>query len=147
MGAYIHENVKKALNECVQRTSIGSFFSGKSGLRLYCKRLPNFETQITTSPKGKVWVGIDHMESGLDMKLQQTREIKRHIFHRYSYGGKKYYAQEGGYDITLIEVEEPFAEYYSPVCLPGPNFDDIRMGKRDTVVAGYGLHLRKDKKT
>ena len=53
------------------------------------------------------------------------------------------YRDFGGYDITIGHLEHPFRRF-KLACLPGPLFDDIRSGKDDSTIAGYGRYIRKD---
>ena len=57
------------------------------------------------------------------------------------YRGGGTYGHFGGYDITLLEMDRPIFGFET-ACLPSPSFDDLRSGKDDTMIAGYGRYLR-----
>ena len=67
----------------------------------------------------------------------QNSTIKRIIRHGQSYRGPGSYGAYGGYDISLLELDTPITGY-SPACLPGINFEDLKPGK----LAGYGKYRR-----
>ena len=73
-------------------------------------------------------------------------EIKRHIRHQNAYKGGGTYGLFGGYDITLLELQRPF-HGYKPACLPSPTFDDIRLEKNDSILAGFGAYHRNEGNT
>ena len=59
----------------------------------------------------------------------------------YLYRGGGTYGHFGGYDITLLEMAKPIVGFQT-ACLPSPSFDDLRAGKDDTMIAGYGRYFR-----
>jgi len=113
----------------------------KLGIQLQCKWLPGKDLEIRTVPKGKAWLGVDDVNLDYEKNEKSMVEIKRLIKHSKSYPGGANYGTYGGYDILLVELEEPM-NGYKPACLPGPQFDDIRLKQKNSQLAGYGKYLR-----
>ena len=132
--------------ECVETTARGeqyiiTKFFGELQLQVQCKWLQEGDLEVKTIPPGKAWIGIDDVTSNKKRNAKHMREVKRHIRHAESYQGGGKYGHYGGYDITLVELESPMYGY-QPACLPSPHFDDIRLEKKDSMLAGYGKYLR-----
>ena len=135
--------------ECVRMTEAGRQYSNYpyfKHLKIKCKFLKSGDFEIRTEPKGKAWMGVNDVNRNSAENARHSSEIKRHIRHAHSYKGGGRYGTYGGHDITLLELESPFAEYQM-VCLPSSRFDDTRLGKTDTKLAGYGKYLRSEGKT
>merc|ERR1719244_667801 len=146
---------EKKRQECVDATeSGGSITKDIIGLEFHikCKWLPggkgpkSRDIEITTEPKGLVWLGVDNIQDPEMRGKGDISEIKRYIRHAKSYRGGGTYGTYGGYDITLAQMETPM-NGYKPACLPGPRFDDTRRGKDDSKLAGYGKFLRSQGQT
>ena len=141
LGSYFGHNQKNATDYCKKH----GYLHDMNGLNIKCKILPKGGIELRSEPKGKVWINVDVVKNVQQMKETDSRRIKRHIHHEKTYAGKNFYAIHGGYDIDLIELEKPFSKDSETACLPGPDFDDLRRGKRDTYIAGYGKHWRETK--
>ena len=88
-----------------------------------------------------VWVGADNIEK-LDETNVSSSSIKRVIFHEKSYLGGGY-GDYGGYDIALIELDDPIDNpHYA--CLPRITYEDT-VGS--SIAAGYGKYFRKNCQT
>jgi hypothetical protein len=143
------DGVEKNREECVETTARGEYYTKTKlgdNFKLRCKRLKSGDLEIRTEPKGKAWVGVDDVKKNIASNKEHMSEIKRHIRHTRSYRAGGTYGLFGGYDITLLELERPMLGY-QPACLPGPKFDDIRLKKKDSMLAGYGKYLRSQGQT
>ena len=69
-----------------------------------------------------------------------SSKIKRVIMPEHAYQGGGRYGHYGGYDIALIEADQPFTTFQL-ACLPSPSFDDYA----DSKLAGYGKYFRTEK--
>ena len=144
-----HDGVEENREECVETTARGEYYTSTrlgENLKLKCKWMESGNLEVRTEPKGKAWVGVDDVKRNVKRNLKQMSEIKRHIRHPQSYRAGGTYGLFGGYDITLVELERPIVGY-QPACLPGPKFDDIRLEKKDSMLAGYGKYLRSEGQT
>ena len=134
------KDVELAKRECVNQTHTKGFYVEKQGIRLHCKTLAHGDIEITSKPSGRVWLGINDPGVLLDASDSYNKQyIKRYIYHKHSYSGRQLFSY-GGYDILLIQLQK--ATSFKTACLPGPNFDDIRIDKKDTIIAGYGKYIR-----
>jgi len=136
-----------AREQCVKTTASGQWYriSGGMDRRIKCRwleckrcRVPSLE--VITNPPAKAWIGIDKVKENHQKNQANMHEIKRHIRHGESYRGGGSYGNYGGYDITLLEMVRPMMS--RPACLPSPDFDDIRLMEKNTILAGYGKYLR-----
>jgi len=105
----------------------------------YLKRTGAFE--IISDPPSKAWLGVNNINQRRVNKNQEEVHVKRHIRHIKTYRGGGTYGPFGGHDITLLELMRPIIGFKT-ACLPSPSFDDIREGKDDTMLAGYGRSVR-----
>merc|ERR550519_1520057 len=106
----------------------------KSGQTIECRRLPNGDMEYKPdNPKGIVWLMLNDIG---DTSKADTHEIERIIRHADTYQGSGIYGEEGGHDISLLEIVKPTKVKFA--CLPNPTFDDIIPSK----LAGYGKYLR-----
>jgi len=143
------KNREKKREECVKATENGQLFTKgkfKRRLKLQCKWLAEKDLEIRTVPKGKAWLGVDNINIDSNKNSEHLVEIKRYIRPAQAYRGGGHYGKYGGYDITLVELEEPL-KGYKPACLPGPRFDDIRLDFKNSQLAGYGRYLRSEGNT
>ena len=87
--------------------------------------------------KGKVWLGVENMKK-IDKVNVSSSLIKRVIFHEHSYRGGGTYGAFGGYDIAIIELDDPIdSPHYA--CLPRITYADTA---GNGIVAGYGKYFR-----
>ena len=130
---------------CIKLTAAGSFYQSEKH-KIWCHLLSTGDLEMRTEPKGKAWAGIIDVHDDKTKNRNQMSEIKRHIRHQNAYKGGGTYGLFGGYDITLLELQRPF-HGYKPACLPSPTFDDIRLEKNDSILAGFGAYHRNEGNT
>jgi len=141
--------------ECVKKTAEGGAYTitkeRRGEFKIKCRWLKGTKSadralELITDPTGYVYAGVDNIqEEGYETEIRQNeRKIKRHIRHPNSYRGGSKYGAFGGYDITMLELDAPMDGKFIGVCLPGPEFDDIREGRDDSILSGYGLYYRDD---
>ena len=138
---------------CLRRTKAGKTYRGRKAVRrkrfkLECRIIVTTDPKtneevrnleiISLSPRGKVWLGRDFINSTKNIKKGEISKIKRAILPEGVYLGGANYTDYGGYDITILELDKPFHNY-QPACLPSPNFDDYA---NITKLAGYGKYFR-----
>ena len=135
-GEYKGVNFSKLRRKCIQNTALYGHYQGAVGVTVECRRLHTGDVEVIFG-FGQAWLGLkrDH---------KNMRKIKRQIRHQYFYPGPLNYDVFAGYDIDLVEIEKPFFAA-KQVCLPSPSFDDLRLNKKDSMHAWFGLHLRFDK--
>jgi len=144
------DNTPAIREKCVTATKRGEYYEVKrpysqTSIKIKCKWLhaehsKDMALELMTIPQGLVYSGVDNIwENNAHM---EERKIKRHIRHPYSYRGGATYGTFGGYDITLLEIDSPMTGIHRFACLPGPNFDDIRTGRHDSILSGYGRYYR-----
>jgi hypothetical protein len=93
-----------------------------------CKRITGGHLEIVSPDKtGRVWVGVSDLnKKGKDKEDFFTAIIKRFIRHSKSYKGSGKYGKYGGYDISLVELDNPVPERFAtPVCLPQASMQEI----------------------
>merc|ERR1712226_1049000 len=134
--------------KCVAATEKGGSYDANSQgmpFKLKCRVLPFHAFEIISDPPGKAYLGVeDSTKQKVDR--EEMSLVKRMIRHQDSYLGGAGYGDRGGYDITLIEMVTPI-KGYKPACLPSPKFDDIKEGKAESALAGYGKYHRSSGKT
>jgi len=139
--------------ECVQKTEAGGSYTvtkeRRGEFKIKCRWLKGSKAadralELITDPTGYVYAGVENIQEESNNPHKIERKIKRHIRHPKSYRGGGSYGAFGGYDITLVELEASVDQKFVGACLPGPEFDDIREGKDDSILAGYGLYYRDD---
>jgi len=132
--------------ECVSLTARGrSYTKAKGFSSIKCRWLQAEHSkdralELVTEPKGLVYSGVEDIER-YNPNMEE-RILKRHIRHPKAYRGGATYGTFGGYDITLLEIDSPMPGRFKGACLPGPKFDDIREGKDDSILSGYGRYFR-----
>ena len=145
--AYIPKKNRSEQNqECVEHSASGHQFHLQF-FTIQCKILPTFDRrkkqimknlEITPlDPVGRVWIGVDDMNDLFQVYNAKSSKIKRAILPEHAYQGGGNYGKYGGYDIALIEVDQPF-KTSQPACLPSPSFNDHAESK----LAGYGKYFR-----
>merc|ERR1711915_433118 len=139
------------IEDCIENTKT----KGKHKVRrnsysppdiIKCKYTKNKDIKIyPIKPKGAVYVriaditNITHIEEGKKVGIEYV------VRHSQSYRGGGSYGKFGGYDITLVHLEEDAKE--KPACLPSAKFKDTGIGKafRGTEkvnLAGFGKYFR-----
>ena len=139
LGKDIENTFFIARGDCLKNTARKGFHKGKREI-VQCRLLPTGDLELVVdSPKPKVWHGVYGKEEV--GKMNNVRLVKRQIRHEFLDLGISNYDIAAGYDICLVELEKPFIGSLR-ACLASPNFDDIRLDKKDSIMAEYGEHLR-----
>merc|ERR1719369_45277 len=135
--------------QCVEKTAAGHNFLTEEYYTIQCRILPTFDGRkkkmmknleiIPLDPVGKVWMGVNNMNDLFEVNNRTSSKIKRVIMPEHAYQGGGRYGHYGGYDIALIEADQPFTTFQL-ACLPSPRFDDYA----DSKLAGYGKYFRTD---
>ena len=141
--------------QCVEETAAGRNFhiynpKKHTHFTLQCKIVTTFEGKkkirnleiVSLDPVGMVQMGATDLSNLTQVaELGKRSKIKRAILPERAYQGSGY-GQYGGYDIALIELEQPM-NFFHRACLPSPSFDD----QVDSKLAGYGMYFRQNRTT
>lgn len=146
--------MEKRIDKCVRLSRNGGTFLELKGMKMVeikCRYI-QYEDKNTkqlmksleitiVEPKGRVWVGKEDVTQQ-SKSGDYTSTIKKAYRHPHSYrGGGSYNARGnyGGYDISLLELDEPIKSTFA--CLPSPAFKDQGDGVKG-MLTGYGKYLR-----
>jgi len=140
----------KDIDKCVSNTKVNGEYQVHKGHYsdkvIKCIYTKNKDVKIyPITPKGAAYVGIEDVANHEAHNLGQKILIEFVVRHFHSYRGGGSYGRFGGYDITLIHLEEDAAE--RPACLPSVSLKDSGIGRafkgtEKVSLAGFGKYMR-----
>ena len=125
---------------------------GQQGTEATCSEIPGGVKIKANNKQGVAYLGILNTSDQKNVKRGTKVKIDYYVWHAQSYKGGGRYGMFGGYDVSLIKLEEAVPE--TPVCLPGKSFRDSGIGPGygtesylQAHLAGFGYYQRISRST